>query len=133
MSSMRFLHRCMAWIVMVAATMCFPCYAQTVTHVTLTCYQPVRSQCNDDPLTTADGSKINLHHLKAGRVKWCAVSRDLLWLFPKGKPKRVFIEGYGIYLVKDVMNKRHHHRVDILIHPKDTKRISISNVKVKIL
>ena len=91
--------------------------------------KPVQ-QC---PLTTADGSKINLHHLKAGRVKWCAVSRDLLWLFPKGKPKKVFIEGYGIYLVKDVMNKRHHHRVDILIHPKDTKRISISNVKVKIL
>lgn len=105
----------------------------TVTHVTLTCYQPVKSQCDSQPLITSDGSKINLHHLKKGTIKWCAVSRDLLYLFPKGKPKQVYIEGYGVYQVKDVMNKRHKHRIDILIHPKDCKRISVSNVKVKIL
>ena len=109
------------------------CKAQTITHVTLTCYQPVKSQCNNEPLITSDGSKINLHHLKNNKIKWCAVSRDLLYLFPKNKPKEVYIENYGIYKVKDVMNKRHHHRIDILIHPKDSKRISINNVKVKIL
>lgn len=103
------------------------------THVTLTCYQPVKSQCNSDPLTTSDGSKINLHHLKHNKIKWCAISRDLLYLFPKDTAKRVYIEGYGIYEVRDVMNKRHKHRIDILIHPKDSKRISINNVKVKIL
>lgn len=105
----------------------------TVTHVTLTCYQPVKSQCDSQPLITSDGSKINLHHLKKGTIKWCAISRDLLYLFPKGKPKQVYIEGYGVYQVKDVMNKRHKHRIDILIHPKDSKRISIKHVKVKIL
>jgi 3D (Asp-Asp-Asp) domain-containing protein len=104
-----------------------------VTHVTLTCYQPVKSQCDNEPLTTADGSKINLKHLKAEKIKWCAISRDLLYLFPKGKPKKIYIEGYGIYEVRDVMNKRHTHRVDILIHPKDSKRISIKNVKIKII
>ena len=108
-------------------------FCQTITHVTLTCYQPVKSQCNNQPLVTADGSKINLHHLKRGSIKWCAISRDLLYLFPKNKPKRVFIEGFGVYEVKDVMNKRHKHRIDILIHPKNSKRISIKNVKVKIL
>ncbi len=108
-------------------------FCQTTTHVTLTCYQPVKSQCDSKPLVTADGSKINLHHLKRGSIRWCAISRDLLYLFPKNKPKRVSIEGYGIYEVKDVMNKRHKHRIDILIHPKDSKRISIKNVKVKIL
>jgi hypothetical protein len=40
-------------------------------------------------------------------------------------------------LVKDmylnILNKRHKHRIDILIHPKNSKRISIKNVKVKIL
>ena len=51
-------------------------FCQITTHVTLTCYQPVKSQCNNQPLVTADGSKINLHHLKRGRIKWCAVSRD---------------------------------------------------------
>ncbi len=104
-----------------------------VTHVTLTCYQPVKAQCDSEPLTTADGSKINLKHLKAEKIKWCAISRDLLYLFPKGKPKKIYIEGYGVYEVRDVMNKRHTHRVDILIHPKDSKRISIKNVKIKII
>ena len=108
-------------------------FCQTITHVTLTCYQPVKSQCNNEPLVTADGSKINLHHLKRGSIKWCAISRDLLYLFPKNKPKRVSIEGFGVYEVKDIMHKRHKHRIDILIHPKNSKRISIKNVKVKIL
>ena len=105
--------------------------AQT-THVTLTYYQPVKSQCDSQPLITADGSKINLHHLRKGKIKWCAISRDLLWLFPN-KPKRVFIEGFGIYEVRDVMNKRYNHCIDILIHPKNSKRIKLNKVKVKIL
>ena len=105
----------------------------TVTHVTLTYYQPIKAQCNSEPLVTADGSKINLRHLKQGRIKWCAISRDLLWLFPKGKPKRIYIDGFGMYYVKDVMNRRFTHRVDILIHPKDSKRIKLNKVKIKIL
>ena len=105
----------------------------TITHVTLTYYQPVKAQCNSEPLVTADGSKINLRHLKQGRIKWCAISRDLLWLFPKGKPKRIYIEGFGTYYVKDVMNRRFTHSVDILIHPKDSKRIKLNKVKIKIL
>ena len=74
-----------------------------------------------------------MHHLKRGNIKWCAISRDLLYLFPKNRPKRVSIEGFGVYEVRDVMNKRHKHRIDILIHPKNSKRISIKNVRVKIL
>ena len=104
-----------------------------ITHVTLTCYQPVKEQCNSEPLVTSDGSRINLKHLENGKVKWCAISRDLLWLFPKNKPKKVWIEGYGEFEVKDVMHKRHNHRIDILIHPKDSKRIMKKNVKVKII
>jgi hypothetical protein len=42
-----------------------------------------------------------------------------------------------LYLVKDmylnILNKRHKHCIDILIHPKNSKRISIKHVKVKIL
>lgn len=105
----------------------------TVTHVKVTCYQPVEAQCDSDPFITADGSKIDLHKLKKGNVKWCAISRDLLWLFPKDKPKRVHIEGYGIYEVRDVMNKRFNHRVDILIHPSEKANISEENVKMTIL
>ena len=108
-------------------------FCQTTTHVTLTCYQPVKNQCNNQPLVTADGSKINLHHLKRGSIKWCAISRDLLYLFPKGKPKRIYIEGFGTYQVRDVMNRRFRHSVDILIHPKNSKRIKLNKVKIKII
>ena len=107
-------------------------FSQT-THVTLTYYQPVKEQCNSEPLITADGSKINLHHLKHNRIKWCAISRDLLYLFPKNKPKKVYIEGFGIYEVRNVMNKRWKHRIDILIHPENSKRIKLDRVKVKII
>ncbi len=103
-----------------------------ITHVTLTCYQPLTSQCDNEPFTTSDGSKINLKHLKRGEIKWCAISRDLLYLFPKDKPKKIWTEGYGIYEVRDVMNKRYKHSIDLLIHPKDSMRIRKKNVKVKI-
>lgn len=105
----------------------------TVTHVTLTYYQPVKEQCDSKPLITADGSKINLNHLKIGKIRWCAISRDLLYLFPKGKPKRIYIEGFGTYQVRDVMNRRFRHSVDILIHPKNSKRIKLNKVKIKII
>ena len=105
----------------------------TVTHVTLTYYQPVKGQCDSKPLITADGSKINLNHLKSGKIRWCAISRDLLYLFPKGKPKRIYIEGFGTYQVRDVMNRRFRHSVDILIHPKNSKRIKVNKVKIKII
>lgn len=106
--------------------------AQT-THVTLTYYNPVKEQCNSQPLITADGSKINLHHLKHNKIKWCAISRDLLYLFPKDKPKRIYIEGFGVYEVRDLMNKRYKHRVDLLLHPKDSRKIYAKNIKIKIL
>ena len=104
-----------------------------VTHVTLTYYQPLKEQCDSEPLITSDGSRINLSHLRRGKIRWCAVSRDLLYLFPKGKKKRVWIEGFGEFEVKDVMNRRFRHSVDILIHPKDSKRIKLTNVKVRII
>ena len=101
-----------------------------ITHVTVTCYQPLSSQCDKVPLTTSDGSKINLKHLKRGKIKWCAISRDLLYLFPKGKDKIIWIDGYGMYEVRDIMNKRCKHSVDLLIHPKNGTRIKKENIKI---
>ena len=45
----------------------------------------------------------------------------------------VSIEGFGVYEVRDVTNKRFKHRVDILVHPKNSKKILLKNVKIKIL
>lgn len=83
--------------------------------VKVTCYQPVVAQCNSNPMITADGSRINMNQLKAGQVKWCAVSRDLLKHYPYGS--KIYIEGHGWYEVHDTCNKRFTNLVDILIHP----------------
>ena len=104
-----------------------------INNVTMSVYQPTREQCDDDFLITADGSKIDLKHLKHNRIKWCAVSRDLWVLFPKDKPKLIEVEGLGIYEVRDVMNKRYKKRIDILIHPDDKYRTLNKNITIKII
>lgn len=120
-------------LILLLSVMLFNSIKAQITFVTLTCYQPVKKQCDSHPLLTADGSKINLHHLEEDKIQWCAISRDLLYLFPKDKPKKILIKGYGLYEVRDVMNSRHRHRVDILIHPKNSKLIFKTNVKIIIL
>lgn len=99
----------------------------------VTCYQPVKSQCYADPLVTADGSRIHLGKLKRGEIKWCAVSRDISRMFPKGcKKKMIHIEGHGIYEVKDATSARLTNTVDLLIHPSH-KPFYKRNVKITLL
>jgi 3D (Asp-Asp-Asp) domain-containing protein len=101
------------------------------THVTLTTYNAVKSQCDDNPLITADGTKIDLKKLKNGKIKYAAVSRDLLWCIPLGSI--IHIEGYGYYEVRDTMNKRFNHYVDILQHvsQKNFKKKDVKIVVIK--
>lgn len=104
-----------------------------ITHVTLTYYHPVKEQTNHDPEHMADNSKIDMRKLKNGKLKWCAISRDLLYMFPKNKPKKIWIEGFGYYEVHDVMNKRYKHSVDILVHPKHSVKSKLKHVKIRII
>jgi len=101
-----------------------------ITHVTLTTYNAVASQCDDSPLVTADGTKIDMKKLKKGTIKYCAVSRDLLRYIPYGSV--IHIEGHGFYEVRDTMNKRFNHYIDILQH-KSQKNFKKSNVRVVII
>lgn len=98
-----------------------------ITHVTLTTYNPVKGQCDDTPLITADGTKIDLDKLKKGEIKYCAVSPDLLWCLPF--KTRLYIEGHGVYEVRDTMNKRFDHCIDILQHT-DKKNFKKTKIKV---
>lgn len=110
---------------------------KVVTHVTLTCYQPVAAQCNDDYLHTADNSYIDLNKLASGDIKWVAISQDLLWLIPMGSKVKITDEKtgkyYGTYIVKDKMNKRWNHRMDILIHPDSDYRIYAEHIRVEVV
>ena len=102
-----------------------------ITHVTLTTYNAVKSQCDETPDVTANGTKINYHKLKKGELKYCAISRDLLWCIPMGSI--IYIDGHGRYEVVDTMNARFKHYIDILQHytEKNFKKEKIKIVLVK--
>jgi 3D (Asp-Asp-Asp) domain-containing protein len=100
------------------------------THVVVTCYNAEKRQCNDDFVHTSDNSLIDFKKLKQGKLKWVAISRNLLYVIPLGS--LIHIEGLGYYEVHDVMNKRFKHRIDILQHHNE-KPFKLDNVKVKLI
>jgi len=95
---------------------------QLETHipVKVSVYNPVVSQCNSDPLVTASMSVIDTNLLKQGKLKWCAISRDLKLKFKFNDTIHLQHEGVlsGKYIVKDLMNKRYSNKVDILHYNK---------------
>ena len=121
------------FIILIMALVTSVIYAKEnkfVTHVTLTSYKAVKSQCDDTPLITADGTKIDVKKLKKGTLKYAAVSRDLLWCIPLGS--LIHIEGHGYYEVRDTMNERFDHYIDILQHsPK--KNFKKDKVRVEVI
>ena len=85
-----------------------------ITNVTLTTYNATKSQCDNNPNKTANGTIIDHKKLKQGKLKYCAISRDLLWCIPMGSI--IDIDGHGRYKVVDTMNARFNHYIDILQH-----------------
>ena len=117
-------------IMALVASVTFAKGTKFITHVTLTTYNAVVSQCDGNPLITADGTKIDVKKLKKGTIKYCAVSRDLLRYIPYGSV--IHIEGHGFYEVRDTMNKRFSRYIDILQH-KSQKNFKKSNVRVVVI
>lgn len=94
--------------------------------VTATVYNPVKSQCLGNPLTTADGSIINVAKLNRGEIKWIAVSQDLLKIFKFGDKVEVISDDElisGVYEVHDTMPKRWTKKIDILMPSKINKGV----------
>ena len=100
------------------------------THVTITTYNAVRSQCDSSPLITADGTKIDHNKVKSGEQKIVAISRDLLYAIPLGS--LIYVEGHGYYEVRDTMNSRFNHSIDILQHS-SKKNFKKNNIKIKLV
>lgn len=89
--------------------------------VTVTVYNPVIEQCDSTPLITADNSEIDLKKLKQGRLKWVAVSRDLLKNGVVKYGGKIKLECKdkklsGVYTVHDTMHPRWTKHIDILAH-----------------
>ena len=85
-----------------------------ITHVTLTTYNATKAQCDETPDVTANGTIIDHKKLKQGKLKYCAISPDLLWCIPMGSI--IDIDGHGRYEVVDTMDARFNHYIDILQH-----------------
>ena len=100
------------------------------THVTITTYNAVMSQCDRSPLITADGTKIDHRKVRSGEQRIVAISRDLLYAIPLGSI--IDIEGYGKYEVRDTMNSRFKHSIDILQHS-SKKNFKKNNIKIKLV
>ena len=101
-----------------------------ITHVTLTTYNATKAQCDNNPNKTANGTIIDHKKLKQGKLKYCAISPDLLWCIPMGSI--IDIDGHGRYEVVDTMNARFKHYVDILQHHTE-KNFKKENVKVTLV
>lgn len=95
-------------------------------------YQTTGAQTDSTPLVTASGFKLD--SINPARHKIIAVSYDLKKLMKWGTKVRV--EGIGkydgIYVVRDLMNQRWIHKIDILINSGD-KAISFAKARLYVL
>ena len=81
-------------------------------------YHPVKAQCDDNPLQTADGSIIDPY--KVSDWNWIAISQDMLkkngGIFNYGD--KVYVAGTddkdGVYHIHDCMNRRFTYKIDFL-------------------
>ena len=86
--------------------------------VRATMYHPVEEQCDDTPLITADGSKIDPYNVSDWN--WIAVSQHMLKRNggPLDYGDTVYVFGTehkdGVYIIKDCMNKRKRNQIDFL-------------------
>ena len=86
--------------------------------VRATMYHPVEEQCDDTPLITADGSKIDPYNVSDWN--WIAVSQHTLTRNggPLNYGDTVYIFGTdhkdGMYVIKDCMNKRKRNQINFL-------------------
>lgn len=95
---------------------------ETVTTVTVTVYNPVKEQTDSSPLETADGSRINLSKLERDKIRWVAVSRDLLKNNKLSYGDKIILKSSNlpeelndlVWEVRDTMNPKWKNRIDLL-------------------
>lgn len=97
--------------------------------VNVTTYTVNEAETDSEPTITASGFEVDSLNPKKHRI--IAVSRDLKKKFKFGQKIKVTGIGKhsGVYIVRDVMNKRWKKKIDILINP-DDKPFSFKNAKI---
>jgi len=103
--------------------------------VTASIYHPEPGQTDSTPYITADGSRINKKNPKSHR--WIAISRDLhqKWGGHIAFGDSLWVTGIseeldGLYVVRDVMNRRMRNKIDILVGRHDPIYGKWENVQI---
>ncbi|HPC09739.1 MAG TPA: hypothetical protein PLN85_01540 [archaeon] len=97
-------------------------------------YNPVVNQCDVDCLFTANMSYIDTIALNNYQLRWVAISRDLLKHYNFNDTIIVHSNNQkinGLWVIKDVMNKRYQKRIDFLVPLNDTLQIGKIALKIK--
>jgi hypothetical protein len=88
---------------------------------TLTIYNPTTKQCDRDPLVTASNKRIDIHQLRAGSIRWMALSRNMLkrWGGALNYGDTIILQAGdpavdGKWVIQDTMNKKFINRGDLL-------------------
>ncbi len=104
--------------------------------VTATAYSAVPGQTDNEPFVTADNSTIPTGY--TSNIRWLALSHDLLkrWDGPFAYGDTVRVTGIsptldGVYTIHDTMNRRHHHCLDVLAHPREHYDVFQPGVKIR--
>jgi len=92
-------------------------------NVNVSVYNATVKQCDSTPLLTASQLLIDTNLLKQNKLKWCAISRNLLKRFnPKAKYNlldTIILDHNlfkGKYIITDVTKDIYYNRVDVLHH-----------------
>lgn len=88
---------------------------------TLTIYNPTTRQCDRDPLVTASNKRIDIDELRAGTIRWMALSRNMLkrWGGELNYGDTMALQTGdsavdGLWVIQDTMNKKYMNRGDLL-------------------
>lgn len=98
-------------------------------NVKVTTYTVSEAETDEEPTITASGFEVDSLNPKKHRI--IAVSQDLKKKFRFGQKVKVTGIGKhsGVYVIRDVMNKRWKKKIDILINP-DDKPFSFKRAKI---
>jgi 3D (Asp-Asp-Asp) domain-containing protein len=102
-------------------------------NVTLTIYRSIGAETDSTPNITASGFKIDTTNAFSHKI--IAVSRNLFHSgYTFNKKVKVSNAGFydGVYVVQDLMNKRHENRIDILVD-NDHPLIKLENIEINLL
>jgi len=111
--------------------------------ITVTSYQPLRSQTDDSPYRTSINARVNDNGVAVSRDLLCpmALSKSLYIKRHKANVCRIkrihygdslYIQGFGFKIVNDCMNARHKNHVDIFVWTKSEERAIGTRSKVKV-